>query len=245
MTYEVQREASPTCAPQSGSQPRVRRGALAVHVHVALHHLVEGRRRRLEVAGVASSQGHHQPRRALQPADEPVHECVPLLEARGAELEPADPVRLVRVDAALKEDQVRLRRLEEPWQVLAQQREIAVVALPHRHVHVEVRRLACREEVALAMLRVGLHAPVGGKDARAAVPLVHVQVDQQHSPDGRVVPERARRGDGDVVEDAVPLAPVCKRVVRPARDVACEAGATRPADGVHRRHGPTRRRESA
>ena len=36
--------------------------------------------------------------------------------------------------------------------------------------------------------------------------LVHVQVDQQHSPDGRVVPERARRGDGDVVEDAVPLA---------------------------------------
>jgi len=77
----------------------------------------------------------------------------------------------VRVDAALKEDQVRLRRLEEPWQVLAQQREIAVVALPHRHVHVEVRRLACREEVALAMLRVGLHAPVGGEDARAAVPL--------------------------------------------------------------------------
>ena len=61
--------------------------------------------------------------------------------------------------------------------MLSQQREVLVVACARRHLDVEVAALLLREEVARAVQGEGRHARLVLEEDRAAVALVHVEVD--------------------------------------------------------------------
>ncbi len=66
------------------------------------------------------------------------------------------------------------------------------------------------------------HRRVSAQDRRRPVPLVHIRIDDDYTLHEARGLDGAG-GDGRVVEDAVSLAPVGERVVRPPREVGGEA----------------------
>ena len=111
--------------------------------------------------------------------------------------------------------------------------EVGAVAEAVGQGTVEVRAGLARGVVALGVEREGEDVGAAGEDARGAVALVHVAVDDEDAGDDALVEERLG-GDGHVVEDAVAGAALGAGVVRAAGHVAGDPVLEREAGGEER-----------
>ena len=138
----------------------------------------------------------------------------------------------MRVDAGVVEDDVRAGR-PVAGQRVREHLEISAVAEAVRQREVEMRARLARGKLRLGVQRQRQHVGAACEDARGAVALVHVAVDDEHPRDAAFVEQRLG-GDGHVVEDAEAGAALGTGVVRAAGHVAGEPVLQREAGGEQR-----------
>ena len=156
------------------------------------------------------------------------------------ERETAQRVLGQRIDSGLVVNDVRPGSLQHPRQVPGEHVQVDVVAGAVGQSEVQARALLAEREVVLAVHAEGEDLGVSCEHRRGAVSLVDVEVHHQRAADaalGLESPDAHR----DVVEDAVALAVVRERVVRPPGEVSADAlgkrargGRARAAHGCQR-----------
>src|SRR5882672_3085901 len=191
-----------------------------------LDHVGMDAHRVLEPRGIAASQKRGNRDLARRGGFE--DNAVAAAEVLARELEAAELVLLERIGARDVGDEIGPMPVQDRRDVPLQQGEVLRAACSLVQPHVEVARRLDRGIVLLIVHREGEDAGILPEDRGRSISLMHVQVDDRGAPDSPLVLQRADR-DGDVVEDAEPLAVIRKRVMEPSSQIDADAAGVRLA----------------
>ena len=140
----------------------------------------------------------------------------------------------MRIDARLIEDEVGREIGQHTRQRVGQYRQIGVVAGAVLQPDIERRARLAHRKILFRMDRQGEYVATPGQQRRGAIPLMHVEVEDQDAR-GLSLRDQAVGGDGEVVEDAIAS----------ARIGQCMMAAARRIGGIAMDHGQFRRQPCA
>jgi len=178
---------------------------------------------------VAAGEEHEQRQRPAAVAGEGEHQPVAREEPVGGELPVAQPVVGRRIAAREVDHEVRTEGGEERRQLPFERREQGGVVDLARERHARGgHRLVVPPGTVVD--REGVDGRIVGEEGTGAVAVVEVEIDDE-DPAGEAAAAQPAHREGDVVEDAEPLAAIEMRVVEAAAEVAGDAAAGERALG--------------
>ena len=142
-------------------------------------------------------------------------------EPLDGQLQFSESILLIWVDSRLVEDHGGSKFIENAWQVIGEDGQVLVIAKTIGKVNIEGAPFFARRKILFTVHGEGEDLRITVEDGRGAVPLVNIAVDDRKSS-GQPVPLENPDGDGDVVENAVPLSVVRVGVVGPPGEVGGE-----------------------
>ena len=146
------------------------------------------------------------------------HTTVTHRQAFIGQRQPPQLVVAMRIDAGLINHEVRHEVGEDLRQVAGEGGHVAIVVRAVGQAHIEAGAGFPDREVLFGMERQGENLLTPGGQARRAIALMHIEIDDQH-PFRMAFGDQAVGGDGEIVEHAVPRAGIVQRMVAPGGGV--------------------------
>ena len=129
---------------------------------------------------------------------------------------------MIRVSPGQVNDEIGACQIESGIQTFGEANEICLIATTIGEFNIEVTPFLVKREVAGAVDGESEDAVITRQNARRAIALMHIAIDDQHAL-GAVLRLHGAGGDGGIVEDAKTFTAIAKGVVGATRQVGRDA----------------------